>query len=588
MRKFILLFTFVMCCLSTIHAKGKISVSAPSVVSTSEQFQLTYTVTDADCDEIVPPSLSSVFDVLDQSTSHSYQNINGHSSSSQSLIFNLRAKKQGNWIVPPARIMIGGKAYMSRPIRIKVQKGGTSSTNKQSTATEPSFPTMPNPNMGNPSPDVMFLRTDVSKRQVYRLEPFVATINLYSIYQFKGTFSQIPKFTNCVSEYKKTNPDKDSRVVVVKGHKYVVAPLLRFLITPTKSGAFNIGKFGFQSELNVNNGMMSVDVPHDFESAPVSVNVSELPPSPSEYTGAVGNMSLTSEIIPQSGIRAHEAITFRLVISGVGNLKMVSIPNFKFPSDFDSFGSKVNNDGINFDANKEFGKKCIDYVVVPRKAGSYTLPSVSLVCFNPSTRQYVTLRTKPIQIKVGKGNPQIKVSESSDLVNTDINYIKTTNLTVQSKNSCFYGTWGYWLCLILPSIFVLLLAMLLRKRRIERADVVGRRTRLANKQAVIRLKQAKIYLEENQQSQFYEEVMRALWEYTSNKLNIPVSNLSKDNIAIELEARHIDQTIISDFISLLNICEFARFSPADSSESMDQIYQKAEMLIGHLEEELKV
>ena len=106
--------------------------------------------------------------------------------------------------------------------------------------------------------------------------------------------------------------------------------------------------------------MMSVDVPHDFESAPVSVNVSELPPSPSEYTGAVGNMSLTSEIIPQSGIRAHEAITFRLVISGVGNLKMVSIPNFKFPSDFDSFGSKVNNDGINFDANKEFGKKCID------------------------------------------------------------------------------------------------------------------------------------------------------------------------------------------------------------------------------------
>ena len=95
-------------------------------------------------------------------------------------------------------------------------------------------------------------------------------------------------------------------------------------------------------------------------------------------------------------------------------------------------------------------------------------------------------------------------------------------------------------------------------------------------------------MEENQQSQFYEEVMRALWEYTSNKLNIPVSNLSKDNIAIELEARHIDQTIISDFISLLNICEFARFSPADSSESMDQIYQKAEMLIGHLEEELKV
>lgn len=101
------------------------------------------------------------------------------------------------------------------------------------------------------------------------------------------------------------------------------------------------------------------------------------------------------------------------------------------------------------------------------------------------------------------------------------------------------------------------------------------------------MKQAGKLLTENKKDAFYDEVLKALWGYISDKLNIPVSRLSKDNIEDELRKYGVNDILISEFINALNDCEFARFAPGSDNQAMDKVYSASLEVISKMENSIK-
>lgn len=617
-RIFLILYVYLFA-IASLMAKG-LSASAPSEAGTEDGFRLTFSIVDLDNDEVKMPKLPSEIRVVSgpmKSTSHSMQIINGKVSSSSSVqvTYILQAKKAGVYEIPKAVITDDGKTYASNSVKIKIVEGSldNSSSNNSNDPFASMFGPFGNPFGGGfPSPfgggtptnrpqqhvatdeyksENAFMRVDVSKSTVYNNEVFVATVNLYTRYGYQGRMTQLPDFSGFISEFVQVDNDKDSYETTIKNVKYTVSPLARFVLTPTKAGKLKIGSCTFQSILDVPSRYGNQQVKRDFTSAPVTINVKELPSRPAGFSGGVGNMTLSSELIPPSGFKANETITLRLKISGSGNLKLVSAPNITFPSDFETFSSKPTNN-IKFDAKGESGDRLIDYVVVPRNGGKFTIPGAELIYFDLATKSYKTLKTNPIDITVEKGSQTISSNtvnhKEVDVLNNDINYIKTDDYVFMQKDNYLFGSLCFWLWILLPLIAVVVLIILLRRKIKENSNSTLVKHRRANKQAIQRMKRAKEFMDNDKKSEFYEEVMKALWGYISDKLNIPVSELNKENINAKMTSCGVSEDLSNSFINVLNSCEFARFAPAESQEPMNDIYQNSLDVIGDLESCLKV
>ena len=143
------------------------------------------------------------------------------------------------------------------------------------------------------------------------------------------------------------------------------------------------------------------------------------------------------------------------------------------------------------------------------------------------------------------------------------------------------------LCYIVPFILFVAYIILHRKQVAANANIAAMRTKKANKVAVKRLKVAKKLLKENKKNEFYDEILKTLWGYMSDKLNIPVSQLSKENIAVELATRGVEKSLIDELHSLLNEGEYARYAPGDASAAMDNVYNMAIKVISKMENSIK-
>ena len=168
-----------------------------------------------------------------------------------------------------------------------------------------------------------------------------------------------------------------------------------------------------------------------------------------------------------------------------------------------------------------------------------------------------------------------------------IRYIKLNDAELQPRGELFFCSWIYWLCYIVPFLALLIFFIMHYKQAAENANVAKVRTKKANKVAVKRMKAAGKLLAENKKDAFYDEVLKALWGYLSDKLNIPVARLSKDNVEGKLRARGVDEGLIKEFIDALNECEFARYAPGDENQAMDKVYTASLGVITKMENSIK-
>ena len=609
MRKLIIiLMTLMAYSTQTFADKVSFVASAPDVVVVGDQFRLSYTVTTQKVKDFRAPSIKG-FDVLmgpSRSEQSSTQIVNGSVSSTSSITFTyiLMANTAGEFTVPGASIVADGNQMISNSVKIKVlpqdqNHNSSRRNNDNSSSIQPSS----NASVSNQD---LFITATASKTNVYEQEAFVLTYKIYTresnlqlnnakLPDFKGFHSQeIEMTTNA-----RWTPEH------YKGRNYYTTVYRQFVLFPQQSGKLFIEPARFQMTVNkpvqsadpfdafFNGGNNVIEIKKPITTPKIAINVNPLPAGkPTNFLGGVGEFNISSSINSKE-LKTNDAITIKLVISGTGNLKLISNPEIKFPDDFEVYDPKVDNQ-VRLTKEGLTGNKVIEYLAIPRHAGTYKIPGVSFSYFDIRSKSYKTLNTEDyvINVEKGAGNADQVIAnftnkEDLKVLGEDIRYIKQNEVTFQPKGSFFYGSMSYWLFYIIPALAFILFFIIYRKQAAENANVAKMRTKKANKVAIKRMKLAGKLLSENKKDAFYDEVLKALWGYISDKLNIPVSRLSKDNIEEKLRNHGVSEELIKEFLNALNDCEFARFAPGDENQAMDKVYSSSIEVISKMENSIK-
>ena len=584
--------------------KVSFTASAPDAVVVGDQFRLSYTVTTQKVKDFRAPSIKG-FDVLmgpSRSQQSSTQIVNGNVTSTSSITFTyiLMANTAGEYTIGGASIVADGNQMVSNSVKIKVLPQDQNSNGGQGDSSAHS-------SSGTSISDQdLFITATASKTNVFEQEAFVLTYKIYTresnlqlnnakLPDFKGFHSQeIEMTTNA-----RWTPEH------YRGRNYYTTVYRQFVLFPQQSGKLYIDPAQFQMTIGkpvqsddpfdafFNGGSNVIEIKKSIATPKIAINVSPLPAGkPADFSGGVGEFTVSSSINSKE-LKTNDAITIKLVISGTGNLKLISNPEIKFPEDFEVYDPKVDNQ-VRLTQEGLTGNRVIEYLAIPRHAGTYKIPGVSFSYFDIRSKSYKTLKTEEyvVNIEKGAGNADQVIAnftnkEDLKVLGKDIRYIKQNEVTFQPKGSFFYGSMSYWLFYIIPALTFIIFFIIYRKQAAENANVAKVRTKKANKVATKRMKLAGKLLSENKKDAFYDEVLKALWGYISDKLNIPVSRLSKDNIEEKLRNHGVSEELIKDFLNALNDCEFARFAPGDENQAMDKVYSSSIEVISKMENSIK-
>lgn len=608
------LFIVCLLCFSVLSLCAEeisFTCKAPSTVVVGQQFRLVYTI-NKDGKDLRVPEISD-FDVLfGPSTSHSssFQIVNGKATSNTQITYTymLAGREPGTYTIAPATITISGDKYTSNSVQIEVlPQDKTASSNSTTTS---SNQRVNNSSVGEVSNEQIFVKQHFSKVKVYEQEAIEVVYKLYTrvdVVQVGGV--KFPEFKDFYVQDVELDNNRPWQVEHVDGYNYNTIVLKQCVIFPQHSGKFNIDGGNVEVVLRVRTSSsrhQSIfddffqsyqDVKRNLKFSGNTITVKELPANaPAGFNGAVGSFTLNSSISSED-IKVNDALTMKLKISGTGNIKLLKTPEVKFPLDFDVYDPKMDVK-VKPASNGQTGYKAIEYVAIPRFGGNFEIPSVKFVYFDVNKGSYQTLNTPVYKINVdGNATSTSGTTVVSPTVNkenvkqlsTDIRFIHTDiEKDLNRKSSHFAFSSSMYVCLLTPLFIFIIVLLLLQKQAKENANVALRNTKRANKVAKKRLKEAQKCLKAGEKSKFYEETMRALWGYIADKLTIPVSELTKDNVQEKLTSHNCDEELIKEFLSCLSDCEFARFSPVvDDSLSMDNIYNRAADLIGKLDNTLR-
>lgn len=576
--------------------------SAPQSVVKGEQFRLTYSL-NKEGKDIRLPSKMEGFEILfgpSVSSSYSTQIINGKSTSQSSFSYTyiLVAPEEGTFSIGPADIKVDGSNYRSNSLEIKVlppdKKTDNSQSSQSSSASSSSAQEIK-------STDA-FIRTVVSKNQIYEQEGFMVSFKLYTTLNVVDFVRiEFPEFEGFLVEELDVPSNQQLKLEHYNGRNYYTAVLRKTLLFPQRAGKITIPSGRLEMVFSVPSGKkissffgtqeVNVDVKKPMITNPVTVNVTQLPlGKPAGYKGAVGSFKFTPSISSQE-VKANEPVTITLKISGTGNQKLIQNPEIEFPTNFETYEPTIEND-LTAGENGLTGTRTVEYLVIPRYEGEYSIPPIEFSYFDVASRSYKTVKSPTYNLNVLKGAPgsataSSYVNQQQVKVEQDIRYIKTTKPKFLKTDNFFIGSWTYWLWYIIPFVLLCLFFVLYRKQMKLNSNIALMRTKRANKVAKRRLKQAERYLKVHDKENFYNEVLRALWGYFSDKLSIPGSNLTRNNIGAELSLYGVDDTLVQKFMEILDTCEFARYAPVESSAEMDKVYQETSDAIGKMENVLK-
>ncbi len=591
------------------------TASGPSVIGVGEQFRVVFKINTDDISKFTPPSISG-FDILaGPSTSRmsSFNMVNGKTTntSSTSFTYVLAANKEGTFTISGAKVNTNNKTYASNSITIKVQKNPTQSQRAQ---TQRGYSQNQNNQASVTVLDdkALFIRASANKSKAVIGEEIIITYKLYTLVNISEyQVNRMPINKGFWIEEIDMSQDPTISTETIEGRQYQVATLRKVIAYPQESGKLTIAPLDIdvvahiasRSQRRVSTGDPFFDsffqsmgktgyekVKKSIKSNVINVNVSELPKSNIDFSGAVGNFQISATANPLQ-CKTNEAITLRYTISGSGNLSIIDKINLKIPEDFESFDPTI-NDQINKTPNGLNGKRTFEYILIPRVQGEFKIPKVSFTYYDLNTKTYKTISTNEFVLKIAKGKDELsgiaqQMSEREKYIKRDIEHIKTKPTNFYSQNSSIYIK--PYLLLVFLFIIMLTIGFIVFKNKSNKknSDISYVRYKKASKIAHNRLKKAKKYLENYQKDEFYNEIAQATWNYLSDRFNIVKMDLSFDNVKEILTKRNIKEDTINDLISLLNNCEYVRFSQGEEIQKMDSLYEQAANSLSDIESQIK-
>ncbi len=579
--------------------------NAPKSVVAGKRFSITFEINNKTDGQPSIPDIDGlrILSGPNYSTFTSRQNVNGRVTTRQTITFTyiVIADNEGEIEIPAASISVDGKKYTSNPLTIKVlPQDKTQNTSRQTTSSASS-----RSSSTDISADDLFVLASLSKTKVYEQEAVLLTYKVYSNVNLVNLDNPVPDLHGFNIQEVQLPQERQFELDRYNERNYNSLVWRQFVLFPQQTGKIEIPAMNFEAvvavqtrrtldpfEIMFNGGYSYVEVKKKLKSNSLVLDVKELPADkPAEYSGAVGRFTISSNI-STTQLKSNEEFTLKVSVKGEGNMKLMGDPVINFPSEFDAYDPIINN---NFKLTKRgfAGEKVYEYIITPRTAGTFELPAAQFTYLDSSTGTYKTIESQPYKLTVEKGSTTSSqqggiyvVKEEGKILANDIRHIKLGDNDNESTGS-LYSSPLYELYYIVPFAIFLLCVLIWRKRIADNANVMRVKTKKANSVAVRRLKNAKQLMRNNKSNEFYDELLKAVWGYMSDKLSIPLSRLSKDNIASELSAKGIESVAISELNNLLNECEFARYAPGDAGTMMDQLYNKAIDLISKMENSIK-
>jgi len=604
MKRTIIVLGLLLLRFLTFAQEVKLEVNAPSIVAVGEQFRLTYSLNKRPS-SFTPPNIQN-FEVLagpSTAQSTSIEVINGRVTQSENIsyTFILEATKEGKFTIEPAKAVVANDELKSNPISIEVVKQTNSSQQQQGQSSNQQEQIESRNDL--PSSD-LFVTIELSRSSVYLGEPLVATLKLYTTINIVGfNDMKFPAFNGFWSQELETPTNIEFKRANVNGKLYSAGVIKKYLLFPQKNSNLEIEPFElevlYQQRTNRAQSIFddffgSVETyKKKLVSKPISVAVKDLPVNaPESFKGGVGNFKL-EPTIDKSVVKTNEAITLRVKLLGTGNIKLVESPKIEFPAGFELFDPKT-TDKITNSSEGSSGYKLFEYVAIPRTPGDFTIPSIVFTYFDPSKGQYITTKSSEFNIKVTSDGADPGTSsvygygkEDIKFIGKDIRFIKTSKLSEKPFSGYFIGSFMFFFTIIFLLLSFGALMYLMNKHKKEISDIMLIKNKKANKVARKRLQVAELHLKENKRESFFEEIHKAMWGYLSDKLSIPVSNLTSDNARIELKSKDIADNDIEEFMRIISVCEYARFAPATDNSEMSLLYNSAHQLISKLEQIIK-
>ncbi len=586
----------------------RLSASAPSTVGTGERFRITYSI-NARPDRIEAPAFEGfrVISGPSQSSSTSTQIINNQVTTTVSFSYTylVEALAEGEFRIPPATARVDGKSYTSDALQILVDEsvGPTSHATPSRPEAEPDEP-------DRPTTEDIFIRSEVSKPDPCQGEQVIISYSLFTRLPVTNfSIEKLPGFQALWSENITGRGQPSVSTREVNGITYNVAEIRRVAVFPQRSGEIRIEPMEVEMAVRMRTarprrpGSLFDDffggspfdsfqtITHRVQSNAITLSVKPLPAQnrPGSFRGMVGDFDVEASISHQE-LAVNDAANLVVTIKGHGNLRMAEPPEIQFPRQLDVFDPQI-SDNISAGRNGISGQRTFDYVIIPRSGGTVDIPAIHFSYFDPQRQEYITKTAGPFTINVDGGHlagtEGTGIYGDGSYLAEDIRFIHTRPISWKSTGELFFRSMNFYLFAIVPVIILLIFLVIWRKRLQMLADESGMRTRKARKVAVKRLKKAALLLRQQNKEAFFDEIFKALWGYVSDRLNIPVARLNKENVNSAFQSRQVSGELAKSFLEGLQECEFARFSPKGMESPMETTYNKALDTIVTLEKELR-
>lgn len=583
-------------------AQTSVELSVPRAAYAGEPFSISVTVINPDGSVSTPaaPSLPGCRLAGGPAVSRasSATNYNGHRQTTEmvSYTYTYVADSESTVKVPSVNVSVGGKTFSTQPAQFTVEAERPARSNPYSGGGSRTSGRRPAQQAGDfeISPNELFMQFALSSSSVYEMQALRCDLKIYSTnQQIEGlTASELPKFDGCLIEPLPAVTNISWTPEQINGRTVYSAVIYSVLLYPQRSGELKIsgGKYTVTAyrEVMVQDFMMYRPYVEtkEVELTPRQsvIKVKPLPePRPADFSGAVGNFSISAELVG-SNFRSNEAGSVIYTIRGTGNIKYFSDPTVDFPDEFEVYEPNTDTDARISGANMT-GTRTIEYTFVPRSPGSFTIGAMPFTYFNPSSGSYVTDTVDGFTLDVEQGSTvssALPGSNKQDVKpkNTDINYIRPGADKPSKAPDYAAASPIFWA--MYPLLLLLFVAGAATYRRRITADPDGRRLKGAGKVARKRLAKAGKFLRAKHYDAYYEELLRAMNSYLSDKLQIPASQLSRDKVIDTLARREAPQELQQSVINIINDCEMARYTPL-TPDAADATYADARKAIDAIE-----
>ncbi|MFH1052028.1 MAG: BatD family protein [bacterium] len=615
MKKWLLILVVLNLSASFLMAQDVkfVATATKTAVSEGERFQVTYTLYNAQGTRLTPPNFKDFTVLMGPSMSQSTQIINGAMSQQVSYSYVLQSNKIGTYTVGPATITVNGNPIQSNSLTINVLEPSQAEKQQREQVKQEEK------SLSQQAKDViaenLFVTLSVNKSNVYVGEQIIATYKIY-VHPELNVQNLTPNKEPAFNGFWTQQIDLGNvqwQNESYKGKTFRSAVIKKVILLPQQSGKLEIEPYLFDciARLRVQgqqqrrrhsvfddffddpffSGGGYRDFPYVASSSREFINVKPLPkPQPEDFNGGVGKITLDAWI-DKPKTKAGEPISLKIKIGGSGNLKLIEPMEMNFPPDFEVYDPKI-ADNVIVSANGISGHKVFEYLMIPKHEGEYKIDPVHFSFFDLDKKTYVSLSSNEFTISVSKGdgNETAVISgiqkEDIKFLGKDIRFIKSEK-NLSNNGERLFGSTGFILFSFLP-LFLFFFLIFYKKRRYELvSNEKLMKNRRATKVARKRLTAAKKYLTAKDKNKFYEEIEKALWYYVSDKLSIPVSELTKDTASKALEKKNIPIEVISEYLNTVDHSEFERFAPATDDYGMDKTYSDAVRVITKLEGILK-